>query len=67
MSVGRSKRNSLRETQAGSETLARAWATQVELCRRFRSLSVKKSARGVVVTAIARRLVGHLYDEMVAA
>ena len=59
----------LRRRQDGvsAETLARAWATQVELCRRFRSLSARKSARGVVVTAIARRLVGHLYNEMVAA
>ena len=59
----------LRRRQDGvsPETLARAWAAQVELCRRFRSLDTRKSVRGVVVTAIARRLVGHLYDEMVAA
>jgi transposase len=47
------------------ETRARAWAAQVDLCRRFRQLNARKSVRGVVVTAIARRLVGHLYAEMV--
>jgi transposase len=48
------------------ETAARAWATQVDLCRRFRRLDAKKSVRGVVVAAIARRLVGCLHAEMVA-
>ncbi|MGH9294457.1 MAG: IS110 family transposase [Acidimicrobiales bacterium] len=59
----------LRRRQEGvpADTVARAWAAQVDLCRRFRSLDARKSVRGVVVTAIARRLVGHLYDEMVAA
>ena len=59
---------SLRRRQQGvsPETTARAWAAQVELCRRFCSLDKRKSVRGVVVAAIARRLVGHLYAEMVA-
>jgi transposase len=59
---------SLRRRQAGvsAETAARAWAAQVDLCRRFRSLDKRKSVRGVVVAAVARRLVGHLYTEMVA-
>ena len=59
---------SLRRRQGGvsPETAARAWAAQVDLCRRFRSLDKRKSVRGVVVAAIARRLVGHLYCEMVA-
>ena len=59
---------SLRRRQQGisPETAARAWAAQVDLCRRFRSLDKRKSVRGVVVAAIARRLVGHLYAEMVA-
>ena len=48
------------------ETAARAWAAQVDLCRRFRRLDAKKPARGVVVSAIARRLVGYLHAEMVA-
>lgn len=58
----------LRRRQEGvpAETAARAWATQVDLCRRFRALDARKSVRGVVVAAIARRLVGCLYAEMVA-
>ena len=58
----------LRRRQDGvsPETLARAWAAQVDLCRRFRSLDTRKSVRGVVVAAVARRLVGHLYAEMVS-
>ena len=40
---------------------------EAELCRRFRSPSARESACGVVVTMIARCLVGHLWDEMVAA
>jgi transposase len=58
----------LRRRQEGvaAETAARAWAAQVDLCRRFRQLDARKSARGVVIAAIARRLVGHLYTEMVA-
>ena len=59
---------SLKHRQEGvaPDTLARAWATQVDLCRRFRTLDARKSVRGVVVAAIARRLVGQLYAEMVA-
>jgi transposase len=58
----------LRRRQQGvpPETQARAWAAQVEPCRRFRRLDARKSVRGVVVAAIARRLVGHLHTEMVA-
>lgn len=58
----------LRSRQEGvsADTLARSWAAQVDLCRRFRSLDARKPVRGVVVTAIARRLVGLLYEEMVA-
>lgn len=43
-----------------------AWASQVELCRRFRQLDKRKSVRGVVVAAIARRLITHLHAEMTA-
>ena len=58
----------LRRRQEGvpPETTARAWASQVDLCRRFRALDKRKPVRGVVVAAIARRLIGHLYTEMVA-
>jgi len=59
----------LRRRQEGvpAETQARAWASQVELCRRFRALERRKPVRGVVVAAIARRLITHLHAEMVAA
>ena len=58
----------LRRRQEGvpPDTQARAWASQVDLCRRFRQLDKRKPVRGVVVAAIARRLVGHLHAEMVA-
>lgn len=55
-----------RQEGVPAETVARAWAAQLDLCRRFRSLDARKSVRGVVVAAIARRLVGHLHAEMVA-
>lgn len=55
-----------RQEDVPAETRARAWAAQVDLCRRFRSLDKRKSVRGVVVAAVARRLVGHLHAEMVA-
>jgi hypothetical protein len=48
------------------QTAARAWAAQVDLCRRLRSLDKRKSVRGAVVAAVARRLIGHLLAEMVA-
>ncbi len=58
----------LRRRQEGvpAETVARAWAAQVDLCRRFRQLDARKPVRGVVVAAVARRLAGHLYAEMAA-
>jgi transposase len=55
-----------RQEGVPAETSARAWASQVELCRRFRALDKRKSVRGVVVAATARRLIGHLHTEMVA-
>jgi hypothetical protein len=57
---------SLRHRQDGvsPEAAARARATQVDLCGSS-SLDKRKSARGVVVAAVARRLVAHLW-EMVA-
>jgi transposase len=55
-----------RQEDVPADTRARAWAAQVDLCRRFRSLDKRKSVRGVVVAAVARRLVGHLHAEMVA-
>jgi transposase len=55
-----------RQQDVSPDTQARAWASQVDLCRRFRALDQRKPVRGVVVAAIARRLVGHLHAEMVA-
>jgi transposase len=55
-----------RQEDVSAETQARAWADQVELCRRFRALDARKSVREVVIVAIARRLIGHLDAEMVA-
>jgi transposase len=55
-----------RQEDVAADTQARAWASQVQLCRRFRALDQRKAVRGVVVAAIARRLVGHLHAEMVA-
>lgn len=59
---------SLQHHQEGvsADTVARAWAAQVDLRWRFRQLDKRKSIRGVVVAAIARRLAGHLSAEMVA-
>ena len=46
------------------QTIARAWAAQQRLCRRFRTLDARKPARKVVVAAIARELAGFLWAEM---
>ena len=55
-----------RQDDVSPDTQARAWASQVDLCRRFRALDKRKPVRGVVVAAIARRLIGDLHAEMVA-
>ena len=55
-----------RQEDVPAETRARAWAAQVDLCRRSRSIDTRQSVRGVVVAAVARRLVGRLHAEMVA-
>jgi transposase len=58
----------LRSRQGGvpADTLARSWAAQQRLCRRFRSLSARKNVRAVVVTAVARELAGFIWAEMTA-
>ena len=58
----------IRERQAGvaPETVARSWAAQVRLSRRFRQLAAHKNVRSVVAAAIARELAGFLWAEMVA-
>ena len=46
------------------QTIARAWAAQQQLCRRFRTLDARKPARKVVVAAIARELAGLRYRQI---
>ena len=48
------------------EVVARAWATQMRLCGRFRHLAARKNTKSVVAAAIARELAGFLWAEMVA-
>jgi transposase len=48
------------------DPVARAWASQIRLCGRFRRLDVRKANRQVVVTAIARELAGFVWAEMTA-
>jgi len=58
----------IRERQQGvpPETVARSWAAQVRLSKRFRQLAAHKNVRSVVAAAIARELAGFLWAEMVA-
>jgi transposase len=58
----------IRRRQQGldPQVVARAWAAQLRLCGRFRRLDARKSARNVVVTAIARELAGFVWAEMTA-
>jgi transposase len=46
------------------EVVARAWATQLRLCGRFKRLDARKSSRKTVVTAIARELACFVWAEM---
>jgi transposase len=55
-----------RQQDAPPETVARSWAAQVRLSRRFRQLATHKNVRSVVAAAIARELAGFLWAEMVA-
>jgi len=45
-----------------AEIIDRAWQAQLRLCRRFRRLQAKGKHRNTVVTAIARELVGFVWD-----
>jgi transposase len=58
----------IRERQQGvpPKTVARSWAAQVRLSKRFRQLAAHKNVRSVVAAAIARELAGFLWAEMVA-
>lgn len=56
----------LRKRQQGlpPDTIARAWAAQRRLCRRFRHLAARKNTKAIVAVAIARELAGFLWAEM---
>jgi transposase len=58
----------LRKRQEGvaAATVARSWAAQLRLCRRFHYLASRKNIRSVVAAAVARELAGFLWAEMVA-
>ena len=47
-----------RQVNVPPETVARSWAAQVRLSRRFRQLGAHKNVRSVVAAAIARELAG---------
>jgi transposase len=48
------------------QVLARAWAAQLRLSRKFGRLDARKTNRKVVVTAVARELAGFVWAEMIA-
>ena len=55
-----------RQQHVSADTLARSWAAQLRLCRRFRQLERRKHITGVAVVAVARELAGFLWAEMQA-
>lgn len=54
-----------RQTNVPPETVARAWAAQQRLCRRFKELDARKGVRSVNA-AVARELAGFVWAEMTA-
>lgn len=48
------------------DTIARAWAAQLRLTRRFRDLAARKDSRNIAAAAIARELAGFVWAEMTA-
>jgi len=54
-----------RQRDAPPATVARSWAAQVRLSKRFRQLAAHKNVRSVVAAAVARELAGFLWAEMV--
>ena len=60
--IGRALRE--RQQHVSADTLARSWAAQLRLCRRFRQLEQRKHITGVAVVAVARELAGFLWAEM---
>jgi transposase len=55
-----------RQQHVGADTLARSWAAQLRLCRRFRQLERRKHITGAAVVAVARELAGLLWAELQA-
>lgn len=54
-----------RQGGASAASVARAWAAQQRLCRRFGALSSRKNIKTVVAASIARELACYLWAEMV--
>lgn len=59
---------SMRQREAGANpaTIARSWAAQNRLHKRFVALAARKNVKSVVATAVARELAGFLWAEMTA-
>ena len=55
-----------RQDGAHPATVARSWAAQNRLCKRFAALAARKNIKSVVAAAIARELAGFLWAEMSA-
>ena len=51
----------LRQEDLPKAIVEKAWDAQVRLCRRYRTLMQRGKHRNVVVAAIARELVGHIW------
>jgi transposase len=55
-----------RQDGASPATVARSWAAQNRLSKRFAALTARKNVKSVVATAVARELAGFLWAEMTA-
>jgi transposase len=55
-----------RQDGATPATIARSWAAQNRLSKRFASLAARKNVKSVVAAAVARELAGFLWAEMTA-
>jgi transposase len=55
-----------RQEGANPATVARSWAAQQRLCKRFAALAARKNVKSVVAAAVARELAGFLWAEMTA-
>jgi transposase len=56
-----------RQEGAPMSTVARSWAAQTRLCKRFQRLAARKNVKSVVAAAVARELAGFLWAEMTAS